>query len=295
MITYIDRITGKKRQEKVYGERALKYLYSGSQLARMATAAVSRSPLVSSLYGWLQNLPSSKKKVLPFIKDFDVDASEFLDPVESYRSFNDFFIRKLKPSARPLSTAPFVAPADARYLGYQTLTEETVTIKGQTFDLNALFQDEALANQFRGGSLIMARLCPSDYHRFHFPAECLPGEAKLINGFLYSVNPIAIGQKLSIFWENKRKLTLLETKDLGQIAYFEVGATNVGSIHETYTPHVPAAKGDEKGYFSFGGSSLLVFLKPGAIRLSQDLIDATNAGYELKCLMGQAFGEFPKP
>lgn len=295
MITYIDRLTGKKMQEKVYGEKALKYLYSGSQTARLLTAAVSRSPLISSLYGWLQNLPSSKKKVAPFIRDFEVDPSEFLDPIDSFKSFNDFFIRKLKSQARPISSAPFVAPADARYLGFQTLTEETVTVKGQTFNLEALFQNKALASKYRGGSLIMARLCPSDYHRFHFPADCTPGEAQLINGFLYSVNPIAINQKLSIFWENKRKLTLLETKDLGQIAYFEVGATNVGSIHETYTPHIATAKGAEKGYFSFGGSSLLIFLEPGALRLSQDLLDATQEGYELKCLMGQSFGERPKP
>lgn len=280
-------------KEKVYGEKALKYLYSDSSVARLLTSAVSRSPFISSLYGWLQNLPSSQKKVAPFIRDFEVDASEFLEPADSFKSFNEFFIRKLKPEARPISSAPFVAPADARYLGYQTLTEDTVTIKGQTFDLPALFQNEALARKFRGGSLIMARLCPSDYHRFHFPADCTPGEAKLINGFLYSVNPIAISQKLDIFWENKRKLTLLETKDLGQIAYFEVGATNVGSIHETYTPHIPAAKGAEKGYFSFGGSSLLVFLEPGALRLSQDLLDATKEGFELKCLMGQSFVNLP--
>jgi phosphatidylserine decarboxylase len=295
MITYIDRLTGKKMQEKVYGEDALKYLYSHSQTARLLRAAVSRSPLISSLYGWLQSLPSSKKKVAPFIRDFAVDAHEFLDPVDSFQSFNDFFIRKLKPESRPISSAPFVAPADARYLGFQTLSEDTVIVKGQTFNLEALFQNKALADQYRGGSLIMARLCPSDYHRFHFPADCTPGEAKLINGFLYSVNPLAIGQKLSIFWENKRKLTLLDTKDLGQIAYFEVGATNVGSIHETYTPYIPAAKGDEKGYFSFGGSSLLIFLEPGALRLSQDLLDATKEGLELKCLMGQSFGELPKP
>lgn len=287
MITYIDRLTGKKMQEKVYGENALRYLYSGSQTARLLTAAVSRSPLISSLYGWLQKLPSSKKKVAPFVRNFDVDAGEFLEPIDSFASFNDFFIRKLKSQARPISSAPFVAPADARYLGYQTLTEETVIVKGQTFNLEALFQNKELASKYRGGSLIMARLCPSDYHRFHFPADCTPGEAQLINGFLYSVNPIAIGQKLSIFWENKRKLTLLETKELGQIAFFEVGATNVGSIHETYTPHRPAAKGDEKGYFSFGGSSLLIFLEPGKLRLSQDLLVATQEGYELKCLMGQ--------
>ncbi len=287
MIEYIDRKSGKIEREKVYGEAALRFLYGGSRLGALLAALLSRFAFFSAAYGLWQKMAWTKKKIAPFIQAFKVDPSEFSKPVDAFTSFNDFFIRTLKKEARPLASTDLIIPADGRYLAYSSIDDQTLTIKGQTFDLPALFGSKALSDKFREGSLLMARLCPSDYHRFHFPCDCLPQQPQWINGYLYSVNPIAINKRLSIFWENKRVLTLLDTAQHGQIAYFEVGATNVGSIHHTYPALTKAKKGDEKGYFSFGGSSLLLFFEKNRVQLPQDLLTATQNGYETLCLMGQ--------
>jgi phosphatidylserine decarboxylase len=213
--------------------------------------------------------------------------------VESFNSFNDFFIRKLKPEARPIAEGDLISilPADARYLFYQDLSQlDGFLVKGQRFCLKELLQDEALAGRYEGGSMVLARLCPTDYHRFHFPVDCIPGEPKLINGYLYSVNPIALKQNIDIFTMNKRVVTELETQHFGTIQFIEVGATNVGSINQTFTPHSPCYKGSEKGYFSFGASSLVLLFEPGCIVFDNDLIEATLHNIEMLGLMGQSMG-----
>lgn len=297
-IRYIDRKTYQVCQEKVYGKWALSLLYGKGKLsaffAPLLLPLFAKFPLFSWLYGWWQSLPITKSKIKSFISKFEIDESEFLDPVDSFGSFNDFFIRKLKPEARPIAEGDFVAvlPADARYLFYQDLSQiEGFLVKGERFCLKELLQDDALAARYEGGSMVLARLCPTDYHRFHFPVDCIPGKPRLINGYLYSVNPIAIKKNIDIFTKNKRKVTALETQHFGTIQYIEVGATNVGSINETFKPHSPCYKGSEKGYFSFGASSLVLLFEPGAIVFDNDLVEATAHEIEILGLMGQSMGE----
>jgi phosphatidylserine decarboxylase len=285
-IPYIDRLTGTLEHEKIFGGKALRYLYSQSTLAKLLCGFISKNSFISRLYGMWQKCPWTARSVNPFIKKYDVDSTEFEE--QSFKSFNDFFIRTLKKSARPISTSLAVIPADARYWFYPHLdTRKPLLIKGQSFDLSQFLGDKELANRFAGGSALLARLCPTDYHRFHFPCDCIPGKAKLINGPLFSVNPIATWQNVAFFTENKRKVTLLESEDFGTIAYVEIGATNVGSIVETYTPFKKAFKGSEKGYFEFGGSALALFFLPGKITFAEDLVKAGDTGLEIRCLMGQ--------
>ena len=298
LITYIDRQTGKIVPEKVYKERAIHLLYGDTWISRYTRPwllpLVSRFPFFSVVYGKMQKRPSSAKKIAHFIKKFDVDASEFLDPLSHYRSFNDFFIRRLKPEARPLAPGSDVAiiPADGRYFFYENIaTCEGFVVKGKKFSLQALLQQEELAEKYREASMVMARLCPSDYHRFHFPCECFPSSTHLINGCLYSVNPLALARNLNIFTENKRTLCELQTPQFGTILYLEIGATSVGSIQETYQPHEWQKKGAEKGYFEFGGSSLILLFEKGKIQFDPDLLDATQKGLEIRCLFGQSMGK----
>jgi len=235
--------------------------------------------------------PWTARKILPFIREYHVDSAEFVE--QRFRSFNDFFIRKLRPAVRPLAAGKGVAiiPADGRYLFYPKIDAmETFAIKGKAFFLEELLQDKGLARRYDKGSLIIARLCPCDYHRFHFPCDALPGSAKLINGWLWSINPIALRRNGAILTQNKRVVTLLKTSCFGDLLYIEVGATNVGTIHQTYIPNRPYVKGDEKGFFSFGGSTLILLFEPQAIYLDADLVEATAAGYEMKCLLGQQLG-----
>jgi phosphatidylserine decarboxylase len=297
-IVYINRVTGKKEKEKVYGQRALNLLYGDDFLSRLVGPALlpllSKWPFFSAFYGYWQKRSASKRKILPFIKSFEIDEREFLEPVSHYQSFNDFFIRHLKPEARPICPEEECAiiPADGRYYFYQNIDDtESFVVKGQKFNLHTLLEDDELAKAYAGASLVIARLAPPDYHRFHFPCACVPGETRLINGWLYSVNPIAIKRDMDIFTKNKRTLCLLQTEAFGQVLYMEIGATNVGSIHQTYTPFQPQAKGAEKGYFSFGASCLILLFPKGTLQLDDDLIAASEAGIEMRCLMGQRMGK----
>lgn len=296
-IVYLNRDTGKKEVEKVYGAQALKLLYGDSWLSKTLGVAflqlLSRFSFFSAAFGFWQKLPFTKKKIARFIKDFEVDASEFASPPESFQSFNDFFIRKLKKEARPIAEGKkrAVIPADARYWFYQDIEDSKFfKVKGEAFNLASLLSDKQEAEKYAHGSLIIARLCPSDYHRFHFPCDCIPGKTRLINGFLFSVNPIALQKDLTIFTKNKRTVCTLKSEEFGKVAYLEIGATTVGSIHETYEPGIYYPKGTEKGFFSFGGSSLILLFEKGRIQLDQDLVQATKEGYEIKCLMGQSMG-----
>lgn len=284
MIKYLDRRTKKICEEKVYGEKFLRFVYRGGLFGKIAKI-VSRTPLVSKLYGWLQNSPFSRKKIEPFIKEFGVDTSEFLDPVESFDSFNAFFVRKLKPKVRPLSEGA-VIPADGRYLVFPDVRKQgSYFVKGQEFDIPSLLGNEKLGYEYADGSLVIARLCPVDYHRFHFPFDCEAGHPSLMNGWTYSVNPIAVRKQMSIFWENKRVITELNSDRYGQVLYIEVGATCVGSIHQTFSPGL-VRKGDEKGFFSFGGSTLLLLFKKNSIEFASDLIKSSEKGIEVLCQMG---------
>lgn len=297
-IFYIDRQSGKREQEKVYGAAALKLLYGNDWISQtlgpILLHTLVKYPFFSALYGKWQNSSISKRKILPFVQNFEVDSTEFLEDISQFKSFNDFFIRKLKPETRPLAPEDEVAiiPADGRYLFYADVSKvDGFVVKGEKFDLASLLDDAELAKSYAEGTMVMARLCPTDYHRFHFPCDCTPEETKIINGWLYSVNPIAIKKDIQIFTKNKRTLCKLMTERFGRVLFLEIGATNVGSIQETYHPSVFQKKGAEKGYFSFGASSLILLFEPNRIQLDQDLLKATQQGLEIKCLMGQSMGK----
>lgn len=297
-IVYIDRKTGRKEVEKVYRNAAVKFLYGDHWLSQHMSPAIlpmiAKLPFFSQFYGFLQKQPSSTKKIVPFIQHFEVDETEFLDPVTSFSCFNDFFIRKLKSTARPLvhGEQTAIIPADGRYYVYPNVSHtDGFIVKGKKFCLEALLQNAELAQNYAEGSMVLARLCPSDYHRFHFPTNGIPGETQLINGWLYSVNPLAIRKNLDIFTQNKRTLCEIETENFGKILFIDVGATCVGSIQQTYTPHTPQEKGAEKGYFEFGGSSLILLFPKNSIQFDEDLIEATSHGFEMRCLMGQSLGK----
>ncbi len=294
-IEYIDRQTGQREEEKIYGRWALSLLYGETFFARLFSffflPLLVRVPWFSRMYGRLQKRASSRKKIAPFIAAFQIDETEFAETC--FGSFNDFFIRKLKKETRPIDSDPqrLVFPADGRYLAFANLHKtDGFYVKGQRFCLESLLQDACLAQRLDQGSMLIARLCPTDYHRFHFPCEGVPDQARPVDGLLFSVNPLALRRRLSILWENKRMITEMRTKDCGTVVYIEVGATCVGSIHQTYTPHAAVAKGDEKGFFSFGGSCVILLFEKNRIRFDADLLRYSQQGLESKALFGSSFG-----
>ncbi len=290
-ITFFNRYTQKQEIEQVYGEGFLKWAY-GNPLGKLALFAFVKRPFFSKWYGHRMDDIKTKSKVDPFIADYQMNEDDFMEPADSYKTFNEFFYRKLKPEARPIHDSPIVLPADGRHLGFEDPENVSgVFIKGQQWDLHKLIADDKIYEQFKGGTLILSRLCPVDYHRFHFPAAGTPGETTVIDGPLFSVSPIALRQKLSYMWQNKRTRCVLKTKQHGDILIMEIGATCVGSIHQTYKPGIAVEKGAEKGYFAFGGSSTITIFQPGKVKLAQDVLENSKVPQELYAFMGDKLGD----
>jgi phosphatidylserine decarboxylase len=290
-VRYFNRLTATLETERIYGEHWLRLLYkhpAGTILRHLI-----KRQFFSRWYGRRMARPASRALIAPFIEKFGLDPAEFAEPLASFTSFNDFFIRKLKPDARPLDPDPnsAVFPCDGRHLAFPDVSQvNSVFVKGQRFDLPALLGSTDLASRYAKGSLVLSRLCPIDYHRYHFPAAGTPSESVLLNGPLFSVSPLALRRNLSYLWQNKRVLTELATSDFGTILTVEIGATNVGSINQTFTPGQPVARGDERGYFAFGGSSTITLIEPNRITLAPDLLEHSANQTELYAVMGDILG-----
>lgn len=287
-IRYFNRHTGTIQTEEVYGEGFLRWTY-GHPLGAISLNAFVKRPFFSAWYGRRMSTLKSAARVAPFIAKYGLDPTEFADAPDSFRSFNEFFYRRLKPAARPVDPdeASVVFPADGRHLGFQCASAiGGVFVKGQKFDLAELLGDADLASKYADGTLVLSRLCPVDYHRFHFPGAGTPGDTRLIEGPLFSVSPIALRKRLSYLWTNKRTITPLQTEHFGTVLLLEIGATCVGTIRQTYSPGSPVEKGDEKGYFAFGGSSTITIFEPGTVTLEQDLAGHSSRQTELYAKVG---------
>ncbi|MDR3229757.1 MAG: phosphatidylserine decarboxylase [Puniceicoccales bacterium] len=294
-VVFFNRHTGGVETEKIYGEKPMRWVYE-TAAGRLALLPLVRRAFFSRWFGRRMRRPESRAKIAPFIRDFALDPAEFADAPDSFASFDEFFSRRLKPSARPLAPDDTTAtlPADGRHLGFQDVAQTAaVYAKGQRFDLPALLGDVALAERYQHGTLVCSRLCPTDYHRFHFPIAGTPAAPRLVNGWLYSVNPIALRRNLALLWENKRQIVALDAGVFGTVLLIVIGATNVGSTTFTYRAGAAVAKGAEAGFFSFGGSFVATLFEPEKIRLAPDLLRETANGRELYAKMGTPLGEKP--
>ena len=212
---------------------------------------------------------------------------------DPYSSFNQFFIRRFKEGRRPFSNNgdDFCSPCEARYYAYDSLADDDeIPVKGSLWNASALLRNDTLAKDFEGGPALLARLCPVDYHRFHFPDAGKITEDYAVSGAFHSVNPIALKANQHIFKDNERYVSILETENFGKLAYVEVGAMMVGKIVQS---HVEKSfkKGDEKGYFLFGGSTVIVFGQKGKWSPSTDILENTKNGIETYVKLGATIGK----
>jgi phosphatidylserine decarboxylase len=240
--------------------------------------------------------PESRAKIAPFVKLHGINMAECKEErVEAYPHFNAFFYRELKPSARPIA-APLddgvvVSPADCRMVVYPTLSDATkIWVKGHSFTVESLLGPECadVAPLFLGGSLMLARLAPQDYHRWHLPVTGRLGRRHAIDGALFTVNPIAIRRTHpDVYSENKREVLLVHTKPFGLVAMVAVGATVVGSINIVTPNGAFAEKGACHGYFAFGGSTVLVLFQPGTVAFDTDLLRYSMTPLETYVRVGE--------
>lgn len=302
-IRFYNRHTRAIETEEIYGEGWLRFAYE-NPVGKFFVWLMIKRALFSHVYGWQMSKRVSAGKVLPFIIKYDLDVTTFAKSPYDFKSFNEFFYRRLKPSARPIDADTQVAvfPADGRHLVFQDVDQaDGFYVKGSKFSLAELFGEDALPEEqrvrtrtFAGGAMVISRLCPVDYHRFHFPCGGVPGNAEKIKGPLYSVSPIALRKCVKYLVQNKRVITLIESPEFGAVASIEVGATNVGSIVQVYPPGHPMQKGEEKGLFKFGGSCVITLFQRGRIVFDADLVEQSRQHIETYAWMGERMGAAPR-
>ncbi len=276
-------------RETIMGEKWIRWAYQNQGRGIVAKLLFS-NPWLSRVMGWWFDSEFSAGKITSAIEDLGVDEAEFSAPTRTFRSFNEFFYRRLKPESRPFDSADsaLCSPADGRVLAFPTIEGDTlVPVKGCDISLNKLIGDGG--ERYHGGSALMVRLCPADYHRFHFPCTGILTPPRWITGGLHSVNPIALASGVDVFCENHRCVTEMDTPTFGKVAYIEVGAFGVGSIVHTVSDG-EVAKMDEKGYFKFGGSSVALIFEPGRVTFSDDLLANTEKGFETLIKVGETVG-----
>lgn len=285
-----DRATGALVAERVFSEAALRWVYGPGLRARLARAVATRTPF-NRLYGLLRRRPGG---VRAFVEELGIDATEAELPLEAYASVDAFFVRRLRPGARPVDPDPatVVSPADGRALAFADLGPDArLPVKGAWLDLATLVGDAALARRWAGGSALVVRLAPADYHRTHWPHDGVASPPRRLGGRLHSVHPIALAAGAASF-ANRRVVTLLDGP-AGLAAVVDVGALLVGTIVEGYTPG-PVRKGEEKSLFRLGGSTTVLAWEPGRVRLDDDLLEATRAGHESLVRVGARVGRLAR-
>ena len=282
---YIDR-EGNCHEDDSFQDRFLKALYKsvcGRMLVKVLTI-----PAISKLGGFFLNSYISTFAIAPFVKSHSIDLNQYVD--QKYISYNDFFMRKIKPESRPVykDDDVLVSPADGRISVYPVSRNGVFEIKNSPYTLATLLRDKKLAAKYYGGRLILIRLCVNDYHRYIYPANGMKSSTRRINGVLHTVNPVA-AEMFPIYKENSREYVMLRTKEFGDIIQMEVGALMVGKIVNDIKPG-RVYKGDEKGHFEFGGSTIILLIQKDKIDLLDSFVTNSDNGYETLILQGEPIG-----
>ncbi|XP_010451866.1 PREDICTED: phosphatidylserine decarboxylase proenzyme 2 [Camelina sativa] len=246
---------------------------------------------LSEKQGKKMNSVESAQKIPSFLEFFkdQINMAEVKYPLQHFKTFNEFFIRELKPGARPIACMNrndvAVCAADCRLMAFQSVEDSTrFWIKGRKFSIRGLLGKSVHPDAFLDGSLVIFRLAPQDYHRFHVPVSGVIEKFVDLSGSLYTVNPIAVNSKYcNVFTENKRTVAIISTAEFGKVAFVAIGATMVGSINFVRKEGERVTKGDELGYFSFGGSTVICVFEKDSIRIDEDLL--VNSGRSLETLV----------
>ena len=286
-VEYIDRASGNKVAESVMGDKALRFAYE-TLLGRTLWPVLFGSKAISAFLGRRYDSPKSKKDIAKLVAIPGCRAEEAEKPISEYSSFNDYFTRRLKPGSRPLGDG-VVSPADGRlrlFLGADG--NDPFPLKGAMRSLFEVF-DPTYQMESYLCDIAVFRLAPVDYHRFHFPYDCkTPWPLETMPGRYHSVNPIALVRHPDVYAENERQILHCEAS-FGPFDLVDVGAFGVGTIVQTFTGDTHA-KGDEQGYFKFGGSTVILVTRAGAIKFDDDLVKNSARGLETRVLCGERIG-----
>lgn len=289
-LLYIDRRTGEKTAETVMGDGALRFAYE-TLLGRTLWPLLFGSKAVSALLGRYYDSPRSRAAVRSLAALPGCRPDEAEHPLDAYANFNAFFTRRLKPGARPLSDG-FVSPADGRLTLYLNADiDRPFPLKGATRSLRSVFAGASGVSNGRY-DIAVVRLAPVDYHRFHFPCDCrTPGPVQIVPGRYHSVNPLALARHPDVYAGNERQILACDAA-FGRFWMIDVGAFGVGTIVQTYSGDMHA-KGEEKGYFKFGGSTVILAAPAGTLTFDADLVKNAADGFETLVRCGEKIAALP--
>ena len=279
-----NRAVKETEDERIYGESSLNFAYN-TKLGNALSFLLLKRKFVSRLVAKKYRSKNSAKMIPEFVEKYGIDLGE--QSANDFSSFNDFFTRKQN---RDIDEAPgrLIAPADSRLLVKKIDGDTVISVKGYNYTAAQLLQHEELARKFENGTCLVFRLCPTDYHRYCFPDNGTAEETKVIDGKYDSVNTFFV--KDAVHTTNYRELTMLHTEHFGDIAYMEVGAMIIGKITPTFKTPGNFEKGEEKGYFEYGASTVIMLLEKDAAEIDEDILNQSEQGIETLVKYGEGIG-----
>jgi phosphatidylserine decarboxylase len=285
-LDYRDRETGALLREQVYAAGQLEFLY-GHPIGKLLLKHVLARRSFSWLYGFTKRTRRSRDQITSFIETLGVDTREIEKPIEAYGSLDEFFSRRLRPGARPVDPNPdhLLSPCDGRALAWQCLADGRLVVKSTRTTVAEMIGDPVTAAEFSNAAVLLVRLAAADYHRCHFPASGVAHAPQAVGDRLHSVHPIALEAGAPSF-ANYRMRTRIDSDAFGPLLIIEVGALTVGSIVQTFAPS-RVERGQEKSYFRFGGSALLMLAKTDRIVFDDDLTRFAAEGMESQVRVGR--------
>ena len=285
-VTYITR-DGTKIDGTTGQDHLLEVIY-GHALTRMLLRPFL-SPAVSDICGKFLSTRLSRRIIPSFVKKNHIDLGIY--EKQEYDSYNAFFTRKIKAEQRPINDQKnvLISPSDGKVTAYPITQKGRFWIKHTQYSVAQLLKDERLAERYMGGWIYVIRLTVDDYHRYCYVADGRKSRQRKIRGVLHTVNPVA-NDYYPIYKMNSREYCLLKTKELGTILLMEVGALMVGKISNHEEDSAQVKRGDEKGMFEFGGSTIVVMTEPGMAEPDKDIIHNTKAQAETLVKMGEPIG-----
>ncbi len=264
-------------------ENILRNLYETKKGARRLRLLTRKS--VSRFGGLCLKSRSSKLFIKSFVSKNNINLDDYLGA--PYKSYNDFFIRKIKPGKRPIDMEKthFISPSDSKLMVYKVTEQGTFNIKDVDYTFESLFRSKALADEYKNGYILIFRLCVDDYHRYSYVDSGEKSANFAIEGKFHTVNPIAT-DRVPVYKENQREYTVIETENFGKILQMEVGAMMVGKI-VNYHGRKKVYRGEEKGRFEFGGSTVIVAVKENVLKIDDDILTNSQDGFETKVKLGE--------
>lgn len=267
-------------------DRCLAVLYGKAWGRAIMKPLTARWP--SRFMGWFLSRRVSCIFIKRFIRKNSIDMSQFEDV--KYKSYNDFFTRRIKPTARTVDMDPthLVSPCDSKLTVLPVTEDGRFSIKHTEYTVASLLNSREAAAAYEGGKVLIFRLTVDDYHRYGYPVDGEKGENVKIPGRLHTVNPIA-NDYFPIYKENTREYCVVENDRFGPVLMMEVGALMVGKI-VNHPVDAPVKRGQEKGYFCFGGSTVVLLLQRDTVQLDADILENSREGYETVVKYGEKIG-----